>query len=140
MHLLTPALPKTFKLDALNLDDDFSYDGAQDNQLRSEEEITLTCGNQILIGRDPYIAITFDEDILRDSISLKDASVSRVSPMKEDPRPALPVDPTVGFQDPSPEETEMLNEDNFPQNSAEIEVMHDAAHDFHVDNISLWPD
>ncbi|THG22592.1 hypothetical protein TEA_013601 [Camellia sinensis var. sinensis] len=133
-------LPNTFKLDALNLDDDFSYDGAQDNHLRSEEEITLTCGNQIPIGRDPYIAITFDEGILRDSIGLKDASVSGASPMKEDPRPSLPVDPTVGFQDPGPEETEMLNEDSFPQNVPEIEVMRDAAHDFHADNISPWPD
>ncbi|CAL5331359.1 unnamed protein product [Camellia sinensis] len=86
---------------------------AQDNHLRSEEEITLTC--------DLYIAITFDQDILRDSIGLKDASVSGVSPMNEDPRPALPVDPTVGFQDPGPEETEMLNDDNFPQNIPEIE-------------------
>ncbi|GMP41882.1 hypothetical protein CsSME_00011827 [Camellia sinensis var. sinensis] len=132
-------LPNTFKLDALNLDDDFSYDGAQDNHLRSEEEITLTC-DQIPIGRDPYIAITFDEGILRDSIGLKDASVSGASPMKEDPRPSLPVDPTVGFQDPGTEETEMLNEDSFPQNIPEIEVMRDAAHDFHADNISLWPD
>ncbi|XP_028051747.1 sister chromatid cohesion 1 protein 3 isoform X1 [Camellia sinensis] len=132
-------LPNTFKLDALNLDDDFSYDGAQDNHLRSEEEITLTC-DQIPIGRDPYIAITFDEGILRDSIGLKDASVSGASPMKEDPRPSLPVDPTVGFQDPGPEETEMLNEDSFPQNVPEIEVMRDAAHDFHADNISPWPD
>ncbi|KAL7170110.1 hypothetical protein ACSBR2_035042 [Camellia fascicularis] len=49
-------------------------------------------------------------DILRDSIGLKDASVSGVSPMNEDPRPALPVDPTEGFQDPGPEETEMTKE------------------------------
>ncbi|KAI7978922.1 hypothetical protein LOK49_Contig628G00002 [Camellia lanceoleosa] len=113
-------LPNTFKLDALNLDDDFSYDGAQDNHLRSEEEITLTC-DQIPIGRDPYIAITFDEGILRDSIGLKDAPVSGASPMKEDHRPSLPVDPTVGFQDPGPEETEMVNEDCFPENIPEIE-------------------
>ncbi|CAL5433837.1 unnamed protein product [Camellia sinensis] len=39
---------------------------AQDNHLRSEEEITLTC------------------DILRDSIGLKDAFVSGVSPMNEE--------------------------------------------------------
>ncbi|KAI8024243.1 Sister chromatid cohesion 1 protein 3 [Camellia lanceoleosa] len=108
-------LPNTFKLDALNLDDDFSYDRAQGNHLRSEEEITLTCGH------------------FEDSIGLKDAS-------DQDPHPSLPVDPTVGFQDPGLEEPEMLNEDSFPQNIPEIEVMRDAAHDFHADNISLWPD
>ncbi|CAK9154912.1 unnamed protein product [Ilex paraguariensis] len=53
-------LPNTFELDALDLDDDYYHDWFQDNHLRSQEEITLP-DDQIPIGRDAYIVVTFDE-------------------------------------------------------------------------------
>ncbi|KAL7234198.1 hypothetical protein ACSBR1_017736 [Camellia fascicularis] len=104
-----------FNLDALNLDDDFSYDGAQDNHLQSEEEITLTC-DQVPIGRDPYIAITFDDwevSELQYHITKMSVVVGHFEGLNRfercfcigsqsnegrSPRPALPVDPTVGFK------------------------------------------
>ncbi|PSS24484.1 Sister chromatid cohesion 1 protein [Actinidia chinensis var. chinensis] len=135
-------LPDTFELDALTLDDDFYYNGVQDNHLRSQEDITLI--DQIPIGRDPYITITFNEEILRDSLRPQDASESGVKPMEEDTCPSLPVDPSAGFQVPSPSNeigaSVRLNGDSLTPNIPEIEVMRDAVHDFHVDNFPLWPD
>jgi cohesin complex subunit SCC1 len=39
-----------------------------DNHTRSEEDITLT--DQIPTGIDPYVAVTFDEDIISESIPM----------------------------------------------------------------------
>ncbi|KAF3497694.1 hypothetical protein DY000_02056631 [Brassica cretica] len=53
-------LPQALNLDDFQLDDD-THEGEFDNHLRSQEDITLT--DQIPTGVDPYVAITFDEDI-----------------------------------------------------------------------------
>ncbi|KAA8515710.1 hypothetical protein F0562_018679 [Nyssa sinensis] len=135
-------LPDTFELDALDLDNDLYYMGSQDNHLRSQDEITLA--DQIPSGRDPYIAITFDVDILRNSLHVEDASGSRERTMDEGAHPSVPVDTTVDFQDPGPSNPtgidERLNEDSFLQNIPEIEVLRDAVHDFNSENIPAWPD
>ncbi|WZZ17940.1 hypothetical protein YC2023_111029 [Brassica napus] len=53
-------LPQALNLDDFQLDDD-THEGEYDNHLRSQEDITLT--DQIPTGVDPYVAITFDDDI-----------------------------------------------------------------------------
>ncbi|OMO69797.1 hypothetical protein CCACVL1_19259 [Corchorus capsularis] len=58
-------LPDTFDLDAMELDDETCNEGASDNHLSNQEDITLR--DQIPIGTDPYVAITFDEDITMDA-------------------------------------------------------------------------
>ncbi|GAB2300135.1 hypothetical protein Dimus_034174 [Dionaea muscipula] len=57
-------LPETYQLDALELDVYPSVDGAQDNHMRSLEDITLI--DQVPTEREPYVAITFDNDIMPD--------------------------------------------------------------------------
>ncbi|XP_010534271.1 PREDICTED: sister chromatid cohesion 1 protein 3 isoform X2 [Tarenaya hassleriana] len=56
-------LPETLSLDDFNLDDD-TFERDFNNHLRSHEEITLT--DQIPTSTDPYVAVTFDEDIFQD--------------------------------------------------------------------------
>ncbi|KAK9271576.1 hypothetical protein L1049_001937 [Liquidambar formosana] len=68
-------LPETFELDALDLDFNLYHEGAPDNHLRSQEDITLT--DQVPVERDLYIAISFDEDIVMD-LSHPDVPNSRV--------------------------------------------------------------
>ncbi|KAH0912402.1 hypothetical protein HID58_035723 [Brassica napus] len=53
-------LPQALNLDDFQLDDD-TQEGEYDNHLRSQEDITLT--DQIPTGVDPYVAITFDDDL-----------------------------------------------------------------------------
>ncbi|CAH8390257.1 unnamed protein product [Eruca vesicaria subsp. sativa] len=53
-------LPQALNLDDFQLDDD-THEGEFDNHLRRQEDITLT--DQIPTGVDPYVAITFDEDM-----------------------------------------------------------------------------
>ncbi|XP_058225203.1 sister chromatid cohesion 1 protein 3 [Rhododendron vialii] len=133
-------LPDTFELDALNLDEDFYHEGFEDNHLRSQEDITLT--DQIPTGRDPYISITLDKDLLRHSLPLEDASDPGAMPMDEDIRPSPPVASGIGFRDPGPTNqagaSEGIHEDNSPDDIPEIEIRRDAVHGFH--NISPWPD
>ncbi|KAL6961953.1 hypothetical protein U1Q18_036912 [Sarracenia purpurea var. burkii] len=138
-HVVT--LPDTFELDALDLDGDFYYEGVQDNHLRSQGEITI---DQIPIERDPYISITFDKDISRNSLHSVDPSGSGATPMEEDAHPLLPVDPSARLQDPGPSDqaraSNRLDEDSFLQNIPEKEVIRDAVHDFHLDHIPPWRD
>ncbi|KAM7476690.1 hypothetical protein LguiB_023933 [Lonicera macranthoides] len=137
-------LPGTFDLDALDLDgDDLYQDGFHDNHLRSQEEITLT--DQIPFGRDPYVLITFDKDVLKDLSHEEDASGSGARPMEEDSNPSIPVRTSAGFQDPGPSNQagavdERPNEDSIPQNIPEVEVMRDAVHDLPLGNVPSWPD
>ncbi|ESQ44130.1 hypothetical protein EUTSA_v10005819mg [Eutrema salsugineum] len=78
-------LPQALNLDDFDLED-YRLEGEFDNHLRSEEEITLT--GQIPTGIDPYVAITFDEDIIPQS-SPMDVDQSTV------PASALPGDTDV---------------------------------------------
>ncbi|CAH2063531.1 unnamed protein product [Thlaspi arvense] len=57
-------LPQTLNLEDFDLED-HTLDGEFDNNLRNEEDITLT--DQIPTGVDPYVSITFDEDIIPES-------------------------------------------------------------------------
>ncbi|KAL6961955.1 hypothetical protein U1Q18_036914 [Sarracenia purpurea var. burkii] len=137
-HVVT--LPDTFELDALDLDVDFYCKGVKDNHHRSQGEITI---DQIPIERDPYISITFDKDISRNSLHSVDPSGSGATPMEEDAHPSLSVDPSARLQDPGPSDQagacNKLDEDGFLQNISETEVvmplMHDAVHDFHLNGI-----
>ncbi|KAG7629091.1 Sister chromatid cohesion 1 protein 3 [Arabidopsis thaliana] len=60
-------LPQALNLDEFDLEDD-TLDMEFDNHTRSEEDITLT--DQIPTGIDPYVAVTFDEDIISESIPM----------------------------------------------------------------------
>ncbi|XVF79586.1 hypothetical protein PTKIN_Ptkin15bG0001100 [Pterospermum kingtungense] len=92
-------LPKTFDLDAMELDDDMYSEGASDNHLRSLEDITLTDQNPV--GRDAYVAITFDEDIMMDA-SPPDAFLKSGSVQINDNLLEHPENVHVGFEDPAP--------------------------------------
>ncbi|CAL9245760.1 unnamed protein product [Arabidopsis halleri] len=70
-------LPQALNLDEFDLEDD-TLDMEFDNHTRSEEDITLT--DQIPTGIDPYVAVTFDEDIISESIPMDvDQSTEPVS-------------------------------------------------------------
>ncbi|GLT84161.1 hypothetical protein SLE2022_024080 [Rubroshorea leprosula] len=107
-------LPETFNLDALALDDDIYTEGSPDNHLRNEEDIRLP--DQIPTGVNPYIAITFDEDMM-DVLHSEAAPESGVQPMDEDVILQSPIggniqneelNATAAFQDPGPtNETEL---------------------------------
>ncbi|KAK4253664.1 hypothetical protein QN277_010310 [Acacia crassicarpa] len=84
-HSIT--LPETFDLDALTLDG--VDDEVEDIHLRNQEEITLT--DQIPVGMDYYIAITFDEDIMMDSSHTEVLPDSGARPMEEDVVPQSPL-------------------------------------------------
>ncbi|GAY37043.1 hypothetical protein CUMW_026210 [Citrus unshiu] len=103
----TVTLPQKFNLDSVDLDD-HTFDDEYDNHLRSQEDITLT--DQIPVGRDVYVAITFDEDIMMDSTHPpEDVPDSGVRQMQDILR-APPSDADVGIQDPGPSnQTEVLN-------------------------------
>ncbi|XP_010469303.1 PREDICTED: sister chromatid cohesion 1 protein 3-like [Camelina sativa] len=58
-------LPQALNLDEFDLGDN-TIDMDIDNHTRSEEDITLT--DQIPTGVDPYVAVTFDEDIISESM------------------------------------------------------------------------
>lgn len=157
-------LPDKFDLDTLELDDEMYNDGSPDNHLRSQEEITLT--DQIPIGRDPYIAISFDEDIVMMDLPYPQVvPYSDVRPMEED----IPMQPAIsGNEDfPHPDarlsddqtprkfphdvafrdsglsnQTEMLDiHDNIPQDLPEREILRDAVHDLGLEQLPpVFPD
>ncbi|XVE76677.1 hypothetical protein DITRI_Ditri13aG0000800 [Diplodiscus trichospermus] len=93
-------LPKTFDLDAMELDDDMYAEGASENHLRSPEDITLT--DQVPPWREAYVAITFDEDIMTDAASPPEAFLKsgfvHVNGNLHEP----PENGHVGIQDPVP--------------------------------------
>ncbi|KAI4333173.1 hypothetical protein L6164_018011 [Bauhinia variegata] len=124
-------LPKTFDLDALDLDDGLNFDGFEDRHLTSHEEITIT--DQIPVVKDHYITITFDEDILMDS-SHTEVPDSVVRPMEEEIHPQSPVQdsgPSNLRESPSPS-VDLNNigpsDGSSPQTMPDMEVLRD--HDF----------
>ncbi|KAJ8899220.1 hypothetical protein K2173_012396 [Erythroxylum novogranatense] len=103
-------LPQRFDLDALDLDEDIFAEGSPDNHLRSREEITLI--DQIPIGRDAYVAISFDDDIGM----LPTEEIP--SPMQEDILSPPSVDRDPGFQETSVRyDAAQINETDAFQNS-----------------------
>ncbi|KAF8398469.1 hypothetical protein HHK36_017397 [Tetracentron sinense] len=140
-HSIT--LPETFELDAFDLGDDLYHEGAQDNYLRSQEEITIT--DQIPVEGDLYVAFDINEDIMMDISNPPEVSEIGVSPMEEDVPPSIPVGNSVGVSDPGPSNqaeafSGRLHEDHFSQNLPEIEVMRDVVHNFGPENLSVLPD
>ncbi|XP_021656671.2 sister chromatid cohesion 1 protein 3 isoform X2 [Hevea brasiliensis] len=93
-------LPQTLDLDALDVDFDVYPDGSPDNHTRSQDEITLQ--DQIPTGRDPYVVITLDEDIMMDVLPPEQDTNSVVRPMEEDVPPSLTVDGDMGSPRVSP--------------------------------------
>ncbi|KAH9710271.1 Sister chromatid cohesion 1 protein 3 [Citrus sinensis] len=94
----TVTLPQKFNLDSVDLDD-HTFDDEYDNHLRSQEDITLT--DQIPVGRDVYVAITFDE--FQNHFDIYCSVVYSILR-------APPSDADVGIQDPGPSnQTEVLN-------------------------------
>ncbi|XP_059431521.1 sister chromatid cohesion 1 protein 3 isoform X2 [Corylus avellana] len=151
-------LPDKFDLDSLELDDEIYCDGTPDNHLRSQEEITLT--DQIPFGRDHYVAISFDEDIMMmDSSHPEMVPNSDVRQMEEDIPTPPPIfekealnarfnnDGTpqnfqhdVNFRDADPSnQTEMLNtrfaDDNISPDVPGREILRDAVPDFGLENL-----
>ncbi|CAA7035216.1 unnamed protein product [Microthlaspi erraticum] len=146
-------LPQALNLEDFDLEDDDTLDMEFDNNLRCEEDITLT--DQIPTGIDPYVAIIFDEDIIPESSPMDvDQSTLPASeyPGETDVEMAYEVEPNnvrggsnVGldtetysprneteeileFQDPRPINLmEELNP-NSPGSVPEIEKRRDAAH------------
>ncbi|CAL0310809.1 unnamed protein product [Lupinus luteus] len=89
-------LPNTFDLDALNLDDGIDHNGAEDIHMRSLEDITLT--DQIPVAMDPYVAISFDEDMIDDSLHIEVLPDSGVRTMEDTIHQSPSMD-VAGFQD-----------------------------------------
>ncbi|PRQ54495.1 putative rad21/Rec8-like protein [Rosa chinensis] len=89
-------LPETLCLDALDCGPDFDYDGAHNDHLGNQEDITLT--EQFPIATNPYVAITFDEDIRMEDLShqMEDFG-SHVTPMDVD---TIPPHPEQGTHSP----------------------------------------
>ncbi|XP_010032394.2 sister chromatid cohesion 1 protein 3 [Eucalyptus grandis] len=135
-------LPNTFELDAMDLDDTYE-EGIQDDHLRSRDEITLI--EQIPTGRDPYIVISFDEDILESSQHAL-VPVSVVSLMEEDcwhsegPSPSHPEVHRESFQDSPPRSRGEIDRDIPTLDLPEIEVMRDAVHDVGFGNFPPMTD
>ncbi|KAE9621477.1 putative rad21/Rec8-like protein [Lupinus albus] len=90
-------LPNTFDLDALNLDDGIDHNGVEDIHMRSLEDITLT--DQIPVAMDPYVAISFDEDMIDDSSHTEVLPDSGARTREEDTIPQSPSMDVAGFQD-----------------------------------------
>ncbi|KAF8085839.1 hypothetical protein N665_0645s0017 [Sinapis alba] len=86
-------LPQALNLDDFNLEEDDTLEGEFDNHLRSQEDITLT--DQIPTGIDPYVAVTFDEDMFPES-----------SPMDVD----QPTEPVSAHHHPGDTDVEMAYE------------------------------
>lgn len=135
-HAVT--LPETFSLDALELEDDHHY-GYEDNHRKQLEDITLE--DQIPTGTDPYIVITLNEVVRKDSSVLGDALETDPVPMEEDSHPSLPLDGTANISpDNQAGAHEKTIEVGTSQDLPEIEIIRDAAHDFQIDSNRTWPD
>ncbi|KAJ8761988.1 hypothetical protein K2173_006590 [Erythroxylum novogranatense] len=103
-------LPQRFDLDALGLIEDIPAEGSPDNHLRSREEITLI--DQLPIGRDPYVALSFDDDI--GMLPTEE----NPSPMQENILSQPSVDRDPGFQETSVQyDAAQINETDAFQNS-----------------------
>ncbi|CAA7016672.1 unnamed protein product [Microthlaspi erraticum] len=142
-------LPQALNLDDFELEDD-TREGEFDNHLMSAEDITLT--DQIPTGVDPYVAVTFDEDIFPESTPMNvDQSTEPVSEHRGDTDVDMAnetepnsehrgynndTEEIPEFHDPRPSNlTEPLNASpershaNSPGSVPEIEIRRDAAHD-----------
>ncbi|XP_040988628.1 sister chromatid cohesion 1 protein 3-like isoform X1 [Juglans microcarpa x Juglans regia] len=111
-------LPYTFDLDTLDLDHDIYDEGSPDNHLKSREEITLA--DQIPIGRDPYVAISFDEDFMMMDSSRPEVFSDSDVRLMDGILPSPPVNGNDGFQHPDPsnqreEHNLRLSNDENPQ-------------------------
>ncbi|KAL0848424.1 hypothetical protein Bca101_021671 [Brassica carinata] len=148
-------LPQALNLDDFQLDDD-THEGEFDRHLRSHEDITLT--DQIPTGVDPYVAVTFDEDMGTETSPMDvDQSTEPVSahhPGDTDVQMAFETEPNneqgdfnfgldtrndteeiPEFQDPRQSNlTEPLNHSpergnvNSPGSVPEVEIRRNAAH------------
>ncbi|KAJ0038998.1 hypothetical protein Pint_24077 [Pistacia integerrima] len=101
----TITFPERMDLDAVDLDD-LIYDDHYDHHLRNEEEITLT--DQIPVGRDIYVTISFDEDIMMDSMRPEEVPNSGVGQREENILPVPPTDADAGFQPGPSNQTEVF--------------------------------
>ncbi|KAF8009780.1 hypothetical protein BT93_J0698 [Corymbia citriodora subsp. variegata] len=123
-------LPNTFELDAMDLDDTYE-EGIQDDHLRSRDKITLI--EQIPTGRDPYIVISFDEDILELSqhalVPISVDSLMEDTRHSEGPSRSHPEVHMASFQDSPPTSRGEIDRDIPMPDLPEIEVMRDAVHD-----------
>ncbi|KAF2293630.1 hypothetical protein GH714_003523 [Hevea brasiliensis] len=127
-------LPQTLDLDALDVDFDVYPDGSPDNHTRSQDEITLQ--DQIPTGRDPYVVITLDEDIMMDVLPPEQDTNSVNHRLRLWIFRSWPSNQTE-LQDPGPSNqtgflNSVLNDGNFPP---EIEVMRDPVHGFNSENL-----
>ncbi|KAF3558097.1 hypothetical protein F2Q69_00014700 [Brassica cretica] len=119
-------LPQALNLDDFDLEEDDTLQGEFDNHLRSHQDITLT--DQIPTGIDPYVAVTFDEDIFPES------SPMDVDQSTEPVRAHHPGDTDVEMA----YETEPNNDQadfnigrsnaNSPGSVPEVEIRRDAVH------------
>ncbi|KAL8092118.1 sister chromatid cohesion 1 protein 3 [Apium graveolens] len=135
-------LPDNMQLDVMDVDDNFDSQRFHDNHLRSREDITIE--DQIPIGQDPYIVVSFNEDVVSNS-----PFETGYQQMREDSHLRTPVDTTVGGQDPGPSNQVTL-EDRSTTSMPEIEVMRDAdpqievrrdaVPDYHPEDIPSWID
>ncbi|KAL3516561.1 hypothetical protein ACH5RR_023463 [Cinchona calisaya] len=140
-HSIT--LPETFELDALELEAFSDLERSEDNHLRRQEEITLE--DQVPTGRDPYILIKVNEDIVSGSPVPEDGTGSgAVKPMEEDFRPSIPDDINAVIADPSPSNQGGLNGkpagESTTQEVPNIEIMRDAVHDFQMEDAPIRTD
>ncbi|XP_015571019.1 sister chromatid cohesion 1 protein 3 [Ricinus communis] len=98
-------LPPTFDLDALDVDFDIDAYGSPDNHMRSQEEITLQ--DQIPTDRDPYVVISFDEDVMMDTL-----------PPEEELNAGIR--PTEDIVPPSGVDTDMASPHTIPSSRIEV--------------------
>ncbi|GMH04449.1 hypothetical protein Nepgr_006288 [Nepenthes gracilis] len=129
-HAVT--LPETFELDALVLDDYSSIDGPQDTHHISQQEITII--DQIPTEIEPYIAISFDDDIMQDVSHPEAFPHVGNKVMQEDNLPRgkdsiqqvnLPPFPDV---------------DGIEHDGSEIEVQRDADQNYYSPKLPSWVD
>ncbi|KAK8630350.1 hypothetical protein V6N13_079148 [Hibiscus sabdariffa] len=94
-------LPQTLNLDAMELDFDEYNEEAADNHLRNLEDITLA--DQIPVASDPYVAVTFDDDIMMDDASPQEAFHKSGSIEMNDNLDEPPQNGLDGLNDPAPD-------------------------------------
>ncbi|KAK8506491.1 hypothetical protein V6N12_034219 [Hibiscus sabdariffa] len=94
-------LPQTLNLDAMDLDFDEYNEEAADNHLRNLEDITLA--DQIPVASDPYVAVTFDDDIMMDDAPPQEALHKSRSIEMNDNLDEPPQNGLAALNDPAPD-------------------------------------
>ncbi|KAK9115400.1 hypothetical protein Syun_022197 [Stephania yunnanensis] len=134
-HSIT--LPETFELDALDLLDDWNFEGTLDNHLKSREDITMT--DQAPGMGDPYVAFFINEDVTVATLPLEHTVNDDVSPMGEDAPPnSENIGADVPVQDPSNQSKELdqkLAEDRLYDGLSELDA---TMMDAHPNNLPDW--